>query len=169
MIFTARQLQEKSRNRTWTSKWPLSTLPKHFTQLVVMTYGKVWLFYQIYNNGAAFPRWYACKGPKWWRVFWSIPCDTWSQARFSTSFNSIWHDLFCHAFQDDETGIPIRYRFDGKLFNLRKLQAKSKVQTKVLYGFLFADDMTKGAPTDDAKMFDSYNFTISIKKTEMVY
>ena len=43
------------------------------------------------------------------------------------------------------------------------------MQTKVLYGFLFADDMTKGAPTDDAKMFDSYNFTISIKKTEMVY
>ena len=33
------------------------------------------------------------------------------------------------AFQDGNSGIPIRYRFDGKLFKLRRLQAKSKVQT----------------------------------------
>ena len=37
------------------------------------------------------------------------------------------------------------YRFDGKLFNLRMLQAKSKVQTEVLDEFLFADDMAEGA------------------------
>ena len=36
---------------------------------------------------------------------------------------------------------PIRYRSDGKLFNLRRLQTKSKVQTDVLDEFLFADDM----------------------------
>ena len=38
-------------------------------------YGKVLLSYQVQSNGAAVPRWYACKGPNWWRVFWSIPCD----------------------------------------------------------------------------------------------
>ena len=38
-------------------------------------YGKVWLSCQIHSNGAAVPRWYACKSPKWWRVFCSIPCD----------------------------------------------------------------------------------------------
>ena len=38
-------------------------------------YGKVWLSCQIHSNGAAVPWWYACKGPKWWRVFWSISCD----------------------------------------------------------------------------------------------
>ena len=42
------------------------------------------------------------------------------------------------AFQE----IPIRYCFDGKLLKLRRLQAKSKVQTEVL-------DMTKGAPTEE--------------------
>ena len=84
------------------------------------------------------------------------------------------------AFQDCDTqnGIPIRYRFDGKLCNLRRLQAKSKVQTKVLDEFLFADDMAKGAPTEEkiqkgvdqvSDSCDSYDLTISIKKTEVVY
>ena len=41
-------------------------------------YGKVWFSCQIHSNGAAIPWWYACKGPKRWRVFWSISCDKWS-------------------------------------------------------------------------------------------
>ena len=77
-----------------------------------------------------------------------------------------------------DNGIPIRYHFDGKLFNLRWLQAKSKVQTEVLDEFLFADDMAKGAPTEEkiqkgvhrvSDSCDSYDLTISIKKTEVVY
>ena len=72
--------KKNARNRMWTSTWTLSTLPKHLTQSVVTlkNYGKVWLSCQIHTNGAAVPWWYACKGPKWWRVFWSIPCDKWS-------------------------------------------------------------------------------------------
>ena len=82
------------------------------------------------------------------------------------------------TFQDCDNGIPIRYRFDGKLLNLRRLQAKSKVQTEVLSEFLFANDMAKGAPIEEKKqkgvdqIFDScnsYALTISIKKTELVY
>ena len=74
--------------------------------------------------------------------------------------------------------IPIRYHFDGKLFNLRRLQAKSKVQTAVLDKFLFADDMAKGAPTDEkmqkgvdqvSDSCDSYDLIISIKKIKVVY
>ena len=57
--------------------------------------------------------------------------------------------MLTDAFQDGDNGIPIRYRFDGKFFNLRRLQAKSKVQTEVLDEFLFADDMAKGAPTEE--------------------
>ena len=53
------------------------------------------------------------------------------------------------ALQDGDNGIPIRYRFDRKLFNLRRSQAKSRVQKEVLDEFLFADDMAKGAPTEE--------------------
>ena len=37
------------------------------------------------------------------------------------------------------TGIPIRHCFDWKLFNLRRLHAKSTVQIEVLDEFFFAD------------------------------
>ena len=56
--------------------------------------------------------------------------------------------MLTDAFQEGDNGIPIRYRFDWKLFNLRRLQAKSKVQAEVLDEFLFADDMAKGAPIE---------------------
>ena len=96
----------------------------------------------------------------------------------STLSSMIFSAMLTDAFQDGDNGIPIRYRFDGKLFNLRRLQAKSKVQTEVLDEFLFADDMAKGAPTEEKMQkgvdqvhdsFDSYHLTVSIKKTEVVY
>ena len=95
----------------------------------------------------------------------------------STLF-SMFSAMLTDVFQDGDNGIPIRYRFDGKLFNLRRLQAKSKVQTEVLDEFLFADDMAKGAPTEEkmqkgmdqvSDSGDSNDLTISIKKTEVVY
>ena len=52
------------------------------------------------------------------------------------------------------------------------------MQTEVLDEFLFADDMAKGAPTEEkmqkgvdqvSDSCDSYDLTISIKKTEVVY
>ena len=66
-----------------------------------------------------------------------------------TLFSMMFSVMLTDAFQDGENSIPIRYRFDGKLFNLRRLQAKSKVQTVVLDEFFFADDMAKGAPTEE--------------------
>ena len=57
--------------------------------------------------------------------------------------------MLTDAFQDGDNGIPIRYRFNGKLCNLRRLQTKSMVQTEVLDEFLFADGMAKDAPTEE--------------------
>ena len=112
-------------------------------------YGKVWLSCQIHSNGAAVPRLYACKGPKW--------CDTFPVTNrvkqdcvlASTLFSMMFSALLTDALLDGDNGLPIRYRFDGKLFNLRRFQAKFKVQTEVLDKFLFADDMAMDVPTEE--------------------
>ena len=64
----------------------------------------------------------------------------------STLFSMMSSAMLTDAFQDGYNRIPIRY---WKLFNLRRLQGKSRVQTEVLDEFLFADDMAKGAPTEE--------------------
>ena len=67
----------------------------------------------------------------------------------STLFSMMFSAMLTDVFQDGDNGIPIRYCFDGKLFNIRRLQAKSKVQTELLDEFFFADDMAKGAPIEE--------------------
>ena len=89
----------------------------------------------------------------------------------STLLSMMFSAMLTDAFQDGDNGIPIRYSFDEKLFSLRRLHAKSKVQTEVL------DDMAKGVPTEEkmqkgvdqvSDICDSYDLTISIKNTEVV-
>ena len=68
----------------------------------------------------------------------------------STLFSMMFSAMFTGTFQDGDNSIPIRCRFDGKLFNLRRLQAKSEV----LDEFLFAEDMANGAPTEEKMQKD---------------
>ena len=56
--------------------------------------------------------------------------------------------MLVDAFQDSDTGFPVRYRFDGNIFNLRRLHAKIKVQTDVLDELLYANDMDKNASSE---------------------
>ena len=51
--------------------------------------------------------------------------------------------MLTDAFNDCGAGFPIGKRFDSKLFNPRRLQAKSIVQTGVQEKFLYSDDMTE--------------------------
>ena len=44
-------------------------------------------------------------------------------------------------FQDCDNGIPIRYRFDGELFNLRRMQAKNKVQIDMSDELPYVDEI----------------------------
>ena len=52
------------------------------------------------------------------------------------------------AFQDAYDGFTISYLFDGKLLNLRRLQAKYKEQTDVLDELLHADGLAKNAKSE---------------------
>ena len=144
------RFKKNARNRTWTSTWPLLILPKHLLQSVVIMakfgcqtkfIAMVRQFHddmlaRIQNDGEFSDPFPVTNGAKQRCVL--------APALFSMMF----YVMLTAAFQDGDNGIPIRYPLDGKLFNLR-LQVKSKVQTEVLDEFLFADDMAKGAPTEE--------------------
>ena len=77
------------------------------------------------------------------------------------------------AFQDCDAGFSIRCSFDGKLFNLRRLQVKSKVQTDVADELLYADDLAKNAKSETkmqgsmdrrSQACGTYDLTISTKR-----
>ena len=72
--------------------------------------------------------------------------------------------------------ISIWYRFDGNIFNLRRLQAKTKAHTNVLDGFLYADDLDKNASSEAkiqtamdqiSQSCDNYDLTISTKRRRL--
>ena len=55
---------------------------------------------------------------------------------FSMMFSAMLTDAFCSG----DIGVDYKFRTDGKLFNLRRFQAKTKVQKDIARDFLFADD-----------------------------
>ena len=88
--------------------------------------------------------------------------------------------MLSNAFRESDSvpGISYRYRTDGKLFNLRRLQAKTKVHFDKLLDLLFADDcaLSAGSPEDMQFSVDQFStactnfgFTINTGKTEVMY
>ena len=71
------------------------------------------------------------------------------QHQAQTLFSMMFCAMLTDAFQDVDAGFPIRYRFDGKLLNLRRLQANSKVQTVVVDKLLYADDLAENAKSEE--------------------
>ena len=49
-----------------------------------------------------------------------------------TLFSMMFSAMLMGACHEIDTGFPIWLRFDGNIFNLRRLQAKTKVQTDML-------------------------------------
>ena len=83
--------------------------------------------------------------------------------------------MLTDAFKECDAGFPIRYRFDSKLFNLRQLQAKTKVQTDMLDILLYADDLAENAKSETkmqgacmTNACDNFLLTISTN-TEVVH
>ena len=85
--------------------------------------------------------------------------------------------LLKHAFNSSDDGVYISTRSDGKLFNLSRLRAKTKVRRVLIHEMLFADDAALVAHTEEAlqRMINSFSqaskdfgLTISLKKTNIM-
>ena len=97
-----------------------------------------------------------------------------------TLFSMMFAAMLLEAFRgtDADTGIGIRYRYDGSLFNLRRLQARTKVATDTINDLLFADDCALNATSERnmqqgvdnfAEACDNFGLTINTKKTEVMH
>ena len=85
--------------------------------------------------------------------------------------------LLNFAFGQSTEGIHLHTRSDGKLFNLARLRAKTKVRTVLIREMLFADDAALNSHTEEAlqQLIDRFShackefeLTISIKKTNVM-
>ena len=95
-----------------------------------------------------------------------------------TLFSMMFAAMLMEAFKDSSTGIPIRYRYDGNLLNLRRLQALSKVNEPKIRDLLFADDCALNAATEQemqrevdqfSSACDDYGLIINAQKTEVMF
>jgi len=82
------------------------------------------------------------------------------------------------AFKDCDKGIYIQFRTDGSVFNLRRLQARTKLLHMLIRELLFADDCALAAHTlEDTQALvskfsaasKSFGLSINLKKTEVLY
>ena len=82
------------------------------------------------------------------------------------------------AFSGSDNRIDTRYRTDGSVYNLRKLQAKTKVKIDIVNEVLFTDDCALNATTkanmqnsvDKLSMAcDNFGLSISSEKTEVMH
>ena len=93
-------------------------------------------------------------------------------------FNLFFTCVLNHAVRDIEDGVFIKYRLDGSLFDLRRLNAKTKTIVKMILEALFADDCALMAHTESAlqRIVDKFaeasrlfGLTISLGKTEVLF
>ena len=80
--------------------------------------------------------------------------------------------MFMHAFSDSPSGVSIRFRSNGSLFNLARLRSQS-----LLHEFQYADDCVRIADSEEALQdtidsfadaASSFGLTIICQKTEVL-
>ena len=94
-----------------------------------------------------------------------------------TLFGIFFAMLLKHAYSTSSKGIYLHTRSDGRLFNLARLRAKTKVHEVIIRDMLFADDVAIVAHsqnelqslTDDfSQACKEFGLTISLKKTKVL-
>ena len=95
-----------------------------------------------------------------------------------TLFSMMFSATLTDSFRLGDIEVNLKFRTDGKLFNSRKLKAKTKVKKDIARDFLCANDCGLNAGTQSimheslnrfATACNNFGLTISIKKTEVIY
>ena len=95
-----------------------------------------------------------------------------------TLFSMVFSAMLTDAFKTCDQGVNIRYRTDGKLFNIRRFNAPTKVRETTVRDLLFADDCGLNGNTEPAmqqlmdcfsRACDNFGLTINTQKTEIMY
>ena len=97
-----------------------------------------------------------------------------------TLFSIFFSMMLQHATEvlDVEDGVYIRYRTDSSLFNLRRLQAHTKISERLIRELLFADDAALVAHSESAlqritscfaEAAELFGLEVSLKKTEVLH
>ncbi|XP_052253146.1 uncharacterized protein LOC127859679 [Dreissena polymorpha] len=94
-----------------------------------------------------------------------------------TLFGIFFSMLLKYAFDSSTDGINIHTRYDGKLFNLARLRARTKVTEVLVREMLFSDDAALATHTEEAfqRLKDlfatacsEFGLTVSLKKTNIM-
>ena len=95
-----------------------------------------------------------------------------------TLFSIMFSAMLTDAFRDTDVGIGINYHTDGYVFNLRRLQAKTKVTSDTVNDLLFANDCVLNAASEAdmqhsidkfAEACNNFGLTISTKKMDVMH
>ena len=95
----------------------------------------------------------------------------------TTLFSLLFATMLFAALSKTSSGINVRYRCDGRFFDLRRLKAKTKVLEALVRDFLFADDCALVAVNEPdlqelasclSEAAKAFGLTISLRKTEVM-
>ena len=109
----------------------------------------------------------------------SVSCGTKQGCVLAPLLFSVFFAMLLHvAFHNCTVGIPLTFRTDRNLFNLRKLQSQIKTTLAIIRELLFADDCALAAHTlQEAQMLldrfvaacSRFGLCVSLKKTEALF
>ena len=152
MIFTARQLQEKCQEQNVDLYMTFVDLTKAFDTVSRDGLWKIKFGCPPRYLAMAHNFMMACRHVcKMMESSLNVLGNEWGHTGLCYGTNTVQHSVFYHArgcCQDIDAGFPIRNRFDDNVFNLRRLQTKTKMQTDVLHELLYADDKDKNASSE---------------------
>ena len=74
-------------------------------------------------------------------------------------FSMMFSAMLTNAFNKNEHSIKVNYCTDGKFFNLKRLQAKTKVERILVHDFPFVDDYALNAASEAKMQQNIYQFS----------